>query len=115
MAEPQPIDPKTLVSDIINALVPHLMVGSQTIVDYQRIHAKMLANFTIYVTDLINKKEITDAYARNLLRDQETIQAVHILAMDVIKDSTKAKAIMALFKVVQTAVNKATGLSISIF
>lgn len=115
MAETKPIDATKLASDIVNAVVPHVITGSQTIVNYQRIHAKMLASFAAFVADSINKNEITDAEARNLLCDQETIEAVHILAVDVIKESTKAKAVMALLKVVQTAVNTATGLSIAIF
>ncbi len=115
MTQKTPIDATKLVSDIVNAIAPHLITGSQTIVSYQRIHAKMLASFSEFVADAINNHEITDSEARNLLRDQETIEAVHILAVDVIKESTKAKAVMALLKVVQTAVNSATGLAIAIF
>jgi hypothetical protein len=115
MTETKSIDTTKLASDILNAVVPHVITGSQTVMNYQLIHSKMLASFAAFVTDSINKKEITDAEARHLLRDQETIESVHILAVDVIKESTKAKAVMALLKVVQTAVNTATGLSLAIF
>jgi len=115
MVKAKSIDTTKLASDIVNAVVPHVGKGSQTIVSYQRIHAKMLANFTAFVADSINKNELSDDEARHLLCDQETIESVHILAVDVINESTKAKAVTALLQVVQKALNTATNLSLNIF
>lgn len=111
----QDIDAKKLTSDIINAVAPHVIKGSATLVSYEGIHAKLLAEFTAAIADDINNNRITDAEARNLMRMQETVEATHMLAKDVIKDSTTSKAVLALMKVVQGAFNTATGLSIGIF
>ncbi len=63
----------------------------------------------------INNNEITEVEARNLLRQRERIEAVNIIAEDIIRQSTLAKTLAAVMKVVEMAVNTATGLSLKLF
>jgi hypothetical protein len=109
------IDTTQLASDIINAIGENVIKGSKTLVSYQNVDAEMLVDFTLLVAKKINNNEITDAEARNLLRQRERIEAVNIIAEDIIRQSTLAKTLAAVMKVVETAINTATGLSLKLF
>ncbi len=108
-------DSNKLVFDIINVIVPNVIEGSRTLEKYRRIHAKILADVVSDIVQKSKKGEITEAETRDLLRDVETMISVNILAEEVIKDSSKAKIVNGILKVLQGAVNAATGLSIKIF
>ena len=109
------IDKKELVSSIINAIGENVPKGSKTLVSYQKVDAEMLAHFTLLIENKINNNEITEVETRNLLRQRERIEAVNIIAEDIIRESTLAKTLTAVMKVVESAINKATGLSLKLF
>lgn len=109
------IDTKELASSIINTIGDNVIKGSKTLVSYQKVDAEMLVHFTLLIANKINNNEITEVEARNLLRQRERIEAVNIIAEDIIRQSTLAKTLAAVMKVVEMAVNTATGLSLKLF
>lgn len=109
------INMKELTSSIINAIGENILKGSKTLVSYQKVDAEMLVHFTLLIAKKINNNEITEVEARNLLRQRERIEAVNIIAEDIIRESTLAKTLAAVMKVVESAINTATGLSLKLF
>ncbi|WP_133510218.1 hypothetical protein [Candidatus Thiosymbion oneisti] len=109
------INIKELGSDIINALVPHVISGSHTLANYKFHRAKLVAEFTESIAKQLKAGHISEKNARNFLRDRERLEIDALETSDIIETSTRVKAVEALMKVVQGAINSATGLSISIF
>jgi hypothetical protein len=104
-----------LSTNIINALIPSLIQGSNTLVSYQRTFAKILAEFVADVNEKNQNHSITKAETINLLKMWETMVSVSIAAEDVIETSTRAKVANAVLKVLQDAINAVTGFAIKLF
>jgi hypothetical protein len=109
------IDTKQLGSEIFNAVVPHLVSGSHTLANYEFHRAKLVAKFTESIAKQLAAGNISEKNARNFLRDRERMEMDALETSDIIATSTRVKTVEAIMKVVQGAINGATGLAISIF
>ena len=85
-------DTKKITSDVVNAVAPHLIEGSSSLSSFKRTFGKILAEFVADVDEKKRNNDITESETRNLLRTFETMVSVSLIAEDVIKTSTKAKA-----------------------
>jgi hypothetical protein len=109
------IDQNQLISEIINALVPNLKENSTTMRRYETMNAKMTAAFASALADDLNNHRLDEDEAADLLKHQESVQKTYVLARDCIRQSNEQKTVNAVMRVVQGAINTATGLSLKVF